>query len=974
MSIAVSDIIGSISDYVYNPMRIVSTSLTAAENVFAGNITNLDANNPFVFAIELQAVHLSGFITEARALTRALYPAAATTYADLYKHLSDTDYLNLFALPATAKFKVMLDVNQVTNNLVEDPNTGVSQITIARNSVFYAAGIPYSLQYPINIRKLQHGDIQVVYDANQPSPLRTLDTNVINSWYATLNNGSKYLCFEFDTDQFFINSVSSSVNATSGLVSNIALTDQFYYCRIYRLVNTAWVEMETTFTEQIYDAAVPTAVLKVADGLLSVTIPPVYTVNGLVRGKIRIDVYETKGPLNTYYGNLQLTDFSAKWLSLDSNDQTADVAAMNKITNLAIISDDTASGGRNALTFEEVQARVIENAVGPRKTPITPAQVEVAMSDLGYTVVTNVDGVTNRKFIASRTLPTPAEVFPTLTNDVYTPANAHILTATLRVEDATQLQGCAQHSIGMTVMSSALFSTSNNVSSLLTETAYASLMALPTQQRADIINSGSYFFTPFYYVVQTNMDALMVRPYALDWPSIKNRRFMMENATTSIQVSIGSSYVFEKTSSGYRLTVGTTSNDAYKALNDTDVRAQLRVRCTDGTYAYLTASPQSRADATVERTFIFDISTNYEIDEANTLDLINFSRSGGLTARTTALTTDMDVLFSTASTMPSTYASTTIDSLLGLIYLPGGSIGLTQETLTLHFGDYLADLWVDYRTYADSIEYQVWPTDAEATYDKDVYAVDDLGAAWNVVNGQLVWNVLHRKGDVRHNAAGEVVYDHRAGDIKRDSNGNPIPIANYTGRLVRSVDFYVIDASYRFATDSITQNYLSAAYTALLSQLTDDLPTINAQTLEQTTVYYHPTITDGVIDVYVEKDSLTQVESAQSLAVTLYIPSETDGNEDLKNNIESSTIKLLGEHLAANSTVAVDKMQTLLKTNFGEDVSSVKIAGLGGSKNYQILSVKNRAARLSLKKNLVVKVNDLISLEEAVTVEFIVIN
>ena len=971
-SLAVSDLISSLSGLAYNPTQAQAIAAAAVEKMLSGEIALVDANNPFVLALEVSAVNTTHFLQQANVLTRKLYPAAATTTRDLYSHLSDTDYLNLFALPSTAKFSIWLNKDEVLANMVEDTATGVSKITIPRNTKFFAAGTPFSLNYPISIRKLQHGAIQIVYDASVVSPLQTLETNVITYVERTTPEGVTYLTFDVDAMQFEITTTNASVSASSGIVSAIAINQQYYYCRVWRRVSNAWVEMATTYTQQVYDPNTPTAVLQVADGILTVAIPPVYTITNQVTGKIRIDLYETKGPLNQYFGNLQLPDFSATWLAIDAAEQTADVAAVSKLTNVLVFSSDTTSGGRNALTFAEMRSRVIENAVGPRKVPITPAQAKVMLNDDGYTVVVGVDSVTDRRFVASRALPLPKEIFPSVQNDVFTAASAHILTSQLRVSDAASRHGCVSHDLGMTVTSSALFSTNNGISELVTSTAYNLLTSKSAQLFVDEINAGSYFYTPFHYVLDASEEVFDARVYAMDWPKVSYRTFVQENATSGLQVSIGSTYTVEKVTSGYRIRITTTSNDAYKALADDLVNCQLRLPCKDGQYAYMLGTQIARSNASSERVFVFDLATSYAIDSTHTLDVSTAVREDALPVRLKGLDISAQFLFTTSATLPVTFTSNAIDALLGDFQLPQGSVGITHEGLGLTLGTHLSSLWLDFRSYADSIEYKTWLTDQVATYEEDVYEVNPItGAFFNVVNGALQYNKLHSAGDQKLDSDGNPIYAHRAGDYQLDSTGRPIPVDSYITRMLREVDFYVVDAAYRFANDSITTQYIAAAYKKLLTQLTYDLPALNDSALEQTSILYHPTICDGEIEVYIEKDATVVIDSAQQFDLRIYVPSETNSNATLTTSLRSTAIRLIGEYLASNTTVSVDALESLLRTSFGSDAISVKISGLGGSGDYRVVTVKNPAARLSIAKSLVVKVNNLLGMEEAVSVTFI---
>lgn len=975
--VTVSSLLGDISQYVTNPAPIQQRILAALTQITDGQIDVVDATNPFAFCLEASACNMAAFVQEAAALTRRQYPAAATTFEDLYLHMADRDYLNMFALPSKATFTVMLNYQQLLAHLVEDA-AGISQITIPRNTIFYAAETPFSLQYPINIRQLQHGGLQVVYDATVPSPLQTLSTNVVPMRMSQAPNGQTYLLFDVEALQFKIVSFVNDVNSTSGMVSRVPFTDQFYYCRVYtQNTDSTWREIATTFTEQVYDPGTPTAVLQVTDSQVIVKIPPVYTINQLVRGKIRIDVYQTKGPQVIYMGNLGPKDFSADWQFIDKNDAMPETAAITKINDVQVWSTSVTSGGRNALTFQQMQQRVIANAIGPRQIPISPAQIQAYVTDDGYTVVKNLDTLTNRAFWATKPLPAPTELNPTVTNNVFTAANASMLKVLMSVSDAATSYGCTTHATGATVTSAALFHTANGITSLVSASAFATLTSLPLLEQAETLNSGEYFFTPFYYVLDDSTDVFDVRPYFLDQPEISSRVFVQENATTGLQVSIADgAFSFTKTSTGYQLTLTTASNDVYRALSDSQVQCQLSFKTSDGlATAYMLGAQQTRAKDTDERVFIFNITTTYDIDRDHAIDLPTFGLDASSIVPKGVLSQLFSVYFTTSAPMPGTYVSSNIDAGLGAWQLAPDSVGITYEQLTLTLGDYLPTLWNEYRSFSDVIPFQTYATDVVAHYDKDVYATDPVtGSGFSVVDGDLTYTILHHAGDVILDSDGHTTYTHRVGDlILSPETGLPQAVLGYQTTLQRLVSVFVLDAVYRFANDPITVDYVGYVKQFLLTALTEDLKDLNENVLEQTTIYFHPTVNQGTITVFIEDNAITTMTAEQSLEVTMYVPTETHNNANLLSSLFGSTVKTIGEYFATHNTVAQDELQDNLRKVYGVDVAAVTVKGLGGhDKDYPVITIEDDSTRLSIKKVLTVQTNNQMSVQEDVKITVVV--
>ena len=964
---SVAELIGDIKTHAYNPAGIQRLAMAAYDSINNGSISIVDATNPFVFALETSCVNASAMMQQAAALTRRQYPASATTFEDLYLHMSDTDYVNIFALPSEVLFYLVINKRQLLSALVLDATTGISKVTIPRNTVFYAAGIPFSIQYPIDIRRLAHGDLQIVYDASVTTDLLSLTSNVLD--YTTLvdTEQEEYIQFAMDTKQFNILSVSSPFDSTSGFTVNIPFTDQYYAARVFvSNSNGTWREIAVTYTEQVYDASIPTAALKVVGNTLTVRLPLVYITTGLISGRMRVDVYQTQGPMSLQLGNYSPGNFTAEFNYIDQNDASVYTSAFTGLTNISAYARDKTTGGRAALTFEELQSRVIQNSVGPRKIPITPSQIQTTLLDSGYSLVKNIDTLTNRIYWATKPLP-----LPTATT-LATSANANISTVIVQSANADALNGCYKHSLGMTIGPKALVQSINGISSLMTKAAYQALTALPLADLCSTLNAGKYAYTPFYYVLDTYTDTFTVRPYYMDTPAISSRSFNQENPDTGLQVSIAASYSLVKTTSGYRLTLTTKSNDAYKALSDAQTFCQLSFTHTSqNERAHMLGEQLVRAATTDERTYIFDINSSYDIDSLDSLALSTFSTASAMSVPRCALTQSFSVLFITSDTDAVQSPTTAIDTYLGSYQLPSGHIGITHESLTLQFGYSLSTLWNSYRSFASTIPYQTYIADVERTYEKDVYLTDPAtGSSFTIVDGELVYNVLHMAGDTVLDEQGTPVLLHHAGDLVLDQFNRPIPVENYQTVINRSVELVTLDGAYQFTTDPVTNSYVQQINDSLITSLTADLVALNNEALEQTKIYYYPSVTQGNISAIADNNKLVALEAAQSLKATLYVSVEVYNNASLIATLQAITIKTIGEYLATHTTVAISLLEEALSNTYGNDVLGVTVTGLGGDNNFRVMSVVDESTKFSIRKILKLLPNGLTAVYEDITVAF----
>lgn len=945
-----------------NPSLIQRAVLDALSGYRSGLYDVVDPTNPFVFCLESAAVLTAAAINETEAATRRQYPAAAQTIEDLYLHMSDKDFVDRFATPSKTKMSFLLPLEELVGKMLDDPDTGGRKIVIPRNSVFSAGGITFSLQYPIEIRQLKHGGLQVVYDGTISSPLQELESNIIPFSFQPRYDGSSWLAFQVDVYQFNIVTQRSAVSLAQPFELAIDITDQFYYARVYVEGTTSSKEIATTHSDQIYDVAVPTAVIKVVDKQVIVKIPQIYTTYGNVTGTVRVDVYQTKGFVNMNLSELGVGSVGAQWLTVDPLEDTTYSAAFTTIKELVVYSNEMVNGGTDALSFEQLRARVIDNSIGPRKLPITNAQARFGLSAQGYDLVADVDNITNRVFLATKNLLAPTS------SNLLTPAAASIETVTFSLQSATAISTVIDNGDSITLTPNTLYSLNGGVVNMITSQEIQAVLALPSEKRAQAIMAGNYLFTPFHYVIDTSGSEVEARPYYLDNPFIEHKRFVAENDTSLIQVRIGSSVV-QRVSQGYKITIVTASDNTYKQLDDSLAHAQLAyVPYGEKDRAYLMGQ-QVGVDADGERIYEFILRTNHNLDKNHNLILTEFQMFDPISINTKCpLITDFDVFFVTSAPMGDQWRSGSIEEACGRFQLPASIAGIMHEKMRVRLGYALRTLWARARTTAEGVVYQRWETDIPAIYEEDIFERDANGFAVSVVDGSVVYNYAHRAGDPVLDGEGNPTYRHRAGDIKLDSYGNPIVVNPRS--LVHHVDLLLIEGAYWFATAPSALEYRQLMISTLVDWLIDDLSTINDQLLEQTRLYFYPKTTSGTIEVMIGEGVRTFINAAQSFRVTLYVSSVVYNNSALRMQLSKTTVQTINEQLKGN-VVSMDHIVSALRDAYGDDVISVQATGLGGAANLPVVTIINDADRCSIRKRLIAQADDTLMVEEDVEVVFV---
>ena len=582
----------NIDAFRYNPTRIQGAILRMLREISEGKLDIVDPSNPFVFLIEAAATVGASTMTESANNNRRQYAKVAQTFSDLYRHMHYGDFDDIFALPTTVPFVIGFNRQELIDRMVSVPGTDIRKIVIPRNTTISIADTIFSLQFPIEMRQMRHGGLQVVYDVEKTSPLKNITTNVIDWKPIRAEDGSEMVLFPVYLDQFNILSLSDVVTGMQKFSLTTTITDQFYYCRVYReLPDGSWEEIETTYSQDIYNNKKPTAIVKVIDKQVTVEIPIVYVKTGVLTGKIRMDVYQTKGPMALDLGGFDPRQFVVNWLAIDKAEVNEFVAPLKAMASTVVYSNAVTTGGRDAMTFDALKDRLIQNAFGPNILPITPAQAQKKLERKGYNIVKNMDHVTDRIFAATRAMPYPRDV------DLITPAAAGIHTLTETIEQLGTLSTARVNSDSLTLTPKTLYRIEQGILRVCSDSEISLLESMPGDKKAIAITQGSYFYSPFHYVLDADNNTFASRAYYLDTPNINSRSFIAENDTTLLQVSTDSTLI-QRSIFGWEIIITTKSSQEWKDIPDESVFVNLGFQPDrTGDYAYIPGTLLGRTDA-----------------------------------------------------------------------------------------------------------------------------------------------------------------------------------------------------------------------------------------------------------------------------------------------------------------------------------------------------------------------------------------
>lgn len=986
----------NIEGVIGNPAAMQRICLSQLEAMYNGEIDIVDPSNPFIFLMEASTLLSSVAIEQNAINNRKQYPSVAVSEDEIYLHMSDEDYIDRFAKPSMAKFTILLNLDEIVAKIdalpLINPNTNGNmdrKLVIPRHSEFTIAEHKFTMQYPIEIRKLSHGGLQIVYDVESVSPILTLESNLVK-WFTTRIDGNNFIAIETPIQQIEIKEFKAPLNISAGFIKTYLLPDKYYYCRAFLSTNqdNVWEEIKTTHSDQIFDPTKPTLLLKVFSDSLKVEMPTIYFTSGLVNNReLRIDIYTTKGPVELILSSYVSNQYQIKWKDWDNQDKGIYSSPLNTVKSLAVYSVDTVSGGGNAISFSQLRERVIENAVGAPDTPITNTQIVTTLDNAGFSVVKNLDNITDRQFLATREIPNAATALAGVTdisllaNVSDSPIATAISTVQATIDELVLLNNVFDNTSRITIASNTLFEDINGVVKPVTNDALVSLNALPKEILIDTVNTSRYSYVPFHYVLDTNNDNFALRPYYLDKPLAIAKQFLDENEDLGLEISIGK-YSIEKIATGYRIYLVTASGTNLKEFHETnpnDIHLQVSFRPSGNTSrGYLDATikdPEliygTGQTVVPEGEILYEVllETNYDIDSNDDLYLNNFYVNEILRDSPTALTIEMDFIIYVTNFV-TTAPDVDLDRDVVDWFSVGSIRGVVKERITFELGKSLEYLWSNCRTLLSPEAYLRYTVNVPKIYTEDVYEMDPVTGLkkMTIVDGAITFNKLHSVGDPYLDELLEPIYDHLIGDIVVDIDGNPVPVDQR--KVTRQIDLCFFDGTYYFVTESTNKLYKEQVPSIIVSWLENDLTYINSRLLERTSVFFYPKTTFGTAKIIIENGVIVSTYSEQSFTVKAYVDGNIYESDSIKNSIRNTIVDTLATALKG-SVVSLTDVQFNIKTILGNLVKGVELSGFGENKNISTFTVYDDTIRASIKKTLLLLSESNISIKDDVNVEFI---
>ena len=738
-----------------NPLLIQDKQLSLfEEHVFDGKSV-LDGNNVFTFGLEMGATLAAGIVNEMVNNFQSLYPSRSQTMSDLYRHLSDYDYVDMFSTPATTTIELMFERNFLIDNAPADEDEdGSSKVIIPEFSTFTIGNHTFGIHYPIEIkiRKAYKNNgttidydkcmFSCIWNTETVNPLYRLTTNILEHRMFS-KEGLNFLCISIPIHQFKIDIKKEDSISSTGFIRRYTYSDRFYAIRIFHFWGNQWVEIAETLSDVIYNPQVLTAKVKVLSDIhtIEVSIPQAYYTEGIVGNRIMCMIYTTEGALDIDIRNFNTDQFGASFLIDDTVIDDTYSAFLKRIPMLKVVPlASRISNGSNGKTFEEMKNRVM-NSVGGDDLLVTPKQLEAHLEDTGFKVSKYIDNITDRIYIASKELTDSnkdvigsGEFSTRLTTDILTQAGKDKAYDTIIEISSNEYL----------ILPTTIFKYDTAIDSMVPLSRYDRKNLFENITKENLVrelNSNTYTFTPFHIKLSTKNDLPLAGTFDLLNPKVSNISFVDENRFTSTQLSMYGSVIlhYGNGSKGYKFTIALYKTDDIAEIQVKDGNTEqlaviLRTINTEGILIYMKGTfigVNNEGRDLIE----FDISTDYKLTNKDTIDTTCFIPIDNYSTESKTnfvhLTQDYELLFFAHKTfIADTDAVTESNNQVDIPNPIRASemVWLATQQLTITLGESVSSVrnnvfmsltGRDYKTYGTT-EFAAYITDLYKRYDKDI--------------------------------------------------------------------------------------------------------------------------------------------------------------------------------------------------------------------------------------------------------------
>lgn len=953
-----------------SPMNIAAMALDEIHDRLNGTRIIADPNSPFCHLLEFGSSISAMTIQAIEEKFPLLYTQRAQSMEDLFMHMSDYDYLSLYATPASTTLRMAFPKKYLIDNALKY-NDNYKQVTIPKDTIFMIGKYPFGIYYPINILINNYTrTFTVVYDTTYSNPLHELNKNIVDKYDITYGS-LDYLVIDVPIYQFARSTEELIIDRSLGFIKKFTYNNQFYAVRVFNYKNGKYSEMGQSLNQIIYDTSNPTLLLQVMQDIqkLKITIPQIYFDNGDMGSKLFFEFYTTLGPLDIdttkIAGSNIRVDFALK------NKDTTEYSAILKnlpFDTIMTLNGNKIIGGSNAITLETLRKRIIhDNLV--HSVPITEDDIAVYLEDNGFYVKKFKDNVTQRIYYAYRILTdTDGSIIPSMTLqmrmiDSYT--------------DSSKYKGFVNQLDGsITVLPTTLYKYQKETEDAipLTVDELDVISKMDKSQLVDTLNNQQYLRSPFHIRFDLNDDNPHAVSYNLMTPSIDKLIFVNENYNISSKIMTYDALIQHMGDGvgGYDVALSVAKSDDLTDVSEDDILIYVFVKTTAGYTIGLRVNYVQKMN---ERyLYKFHIDTNYHLTENNEISITNFQNENySLSEHLVPLTSNFYLVHMVRASVlqgvniePSSNA---VSNGVPDSYLKD-FVALTRQYVTISLGHSLKDVINNnIEISVGGTKYDTWEYDVEDSYENDVYARTIDGMLKYTVddnNGVKLYKE-HSIGDTKIDENGNTVYLHRKGDVRYSKNGEPIIAIPSFKRFY--TDMMFVDAKV-FASERTAELTFTSTLPRILESYFDTVRNLQKQLLERTTVFFRAVRTAGTATFNIGNGITSTQNIEMSFHIKCYVQSYVKQDVAIQQTITSYICTAIEDAIQTKNINMMDIFSSV-KEKLSDYVEHFTLLGINDDTTNQTFIIMDEDAQPSLKRRLVLTEDNILSLSKSLDIEFV---
>ena len=952
-----------------NPTNIAAKALNEIESRLNGTITIADPNAPFCHLLEFGSSIAAQVINAMDAKLPALYPKRAENMEDLYGHMSDFDYLRMYSTPARSALRMFLPKKFLLDNAVEY-NANYKKLVIPSDTTFLVAKYNFGIYYPIEILINNYtGSFTVAYDTSESNPLHVLSKNIVDK-YEIQYMGVDYLILDFPIYQFSKSSIVETIVSSTGFVKSINYNDKFYALRVFNYKNGTYTELAQTQSKIVYDATVPTLYLQVHPdkNKIVLNIPQVYFDNGMMGSKLLIEVYTTVGVLDIDTSNLLDTDIGVTYNNNARTDSTFTNIFKNMPYDIILqLSGDRITGGSNAISVSTLRQRVIQDTLYDR-VPISEADISVMLEDNGFYVHKSLDNVTDRIYYAYKVIrDSTGSIVPSTTIPL------KLLGTDVTDGKHSTLVNCSADS-SVTILPTTIYKYNQdaNCAIPLVDDELNKLVSLDKNVLATTLNTAGYLKSPYHVRVSMNGNYPRADTYNLMTPTVDKIIFVEDNYETTYKLVSYAATINHDNIGYYEVTLSVSASDDVTNLSVNDILLYVMVK-SDDKWVGTTCEYVSFNPATNIFIYKFKIPTTYHLTLDNKIGITYTNDEDTYTnyEYLINLVSDFHVVYMVARSAV-TDVSEPVDSIITGVpdQYKQLYIGLSRQYFTITLGTNINNvIYNNVEVTLGANTYARYETNIPAKYTEDVYEKDENGyiKTYTDVNGKMYTKKIHEVGEAITDETGKVRFEHMAGDVIRDSYGNPIVVS--AGVDTYFITMMFIDAKMFFSDRQAELDFQSNIYTSLNSYFST-IASMQDQLLERTKLYFRCVKSIGTANVNIGDGAVSKQNIELSFRIVCYVASYVKQDESIQNQITEMLCTFIEEAIESKTISMLDIFEKV-KEKVSDYIDHFDLLGINDNVALQTFVVTAEDSQPSIRRQLVLTEDNILSLRKQIDVTYV---